>query len=100
MTEERKNETPAVGQLQLSGRERLNRRGLLSRMNRFVGRLNMIAAALLVTSIAVVLAVLFNWALGVAGLIDFDRRILLASAIVTVLVGFRSSSMRCASSGN
>ena len=66
---------------------KLYRRGALSQINRFVGRLNTTVAVLFVTGVAVVLAILFNWLMGEIGLIDFNGRILLASAIVTVLVG-------------
>lgn len=64
-----------------------NRRGLLSRLNRLLGRLGPAMASLLLTAVAVVLAGLFNWVLGEAGLIDFDLQILEATIIVTVLVG-------------
>jgi len=64
-----------------------NRRGLLSRLNRLLGRLGPAMASLLLTAAAVVLAGLFNWLLGKIGLIDFDLRILEATIIVTVLVG-------------
>lgn len=64
-----------------------NRRGLLSRLNRLLGRQGPVMASLLLTAAAVVLAGLFNWVLGKAGLIDFDLRILEATVIVTVLVG-------------
>jgi signal transduction histidine kinase len=64
-----------------------NRRGPLSRLNRLLGRLGPVMASLLLTAVAVVFSSLFNWGLGEIGLIDFDLRILEATAIVTVLVG-------------
>jgi len=64
-----------------------NRRGLLSRLNRLLGRQGPAMASLLLTAAAVVLAGLLNWVLGKTGFIDFDLRILEATVIVTVLVG-------------
>ncbi len=87
MSEERQNGVLARSQ-QTGKARRPYRRGKLSQINRFMGRLPTMAAALLLTGFAVVLAILFNWILGKLGLIGFDRRILLASVIVTVLVGF------------
>jgi len=64
-----------------------DRRGLLSRLNRLLGRVGPAMASLLLTAVAVVLSGLFNWVLGEIGLIDFDLQILEATVIVTILVG-------------
>lgn len=62
--------------------------GMLSAVNRFLGRMSAWTTTTLLTGVSVFLAVSLNWLLSLLGLIEFTSEIVMAATVVTILVGF------------
>ncbi|ABS64856.1 integral membrane sensor signal transduction histidine kinase [Parvibaculum lavamentivorans DS-1] len=64
------------------------RGGVLSAVDRLLGRLSAWTTSALLTAAAVIMALGLNWILSRIGLIDFTGQIVISTVIVTILVGF------------